>query len=62
MPVRARLDQALAFVRSAEPRVPLSRRAFVTDIAIAALALVASLILVRSDAHGLVTVRPGPRG
>jgi len=62
VPVRARLDQALAFVRSAEPRVPLSRRAFVTDIAIAALALVASLILVRSDAHGLVTVRPGPRG
>ena len=51
-PVRAWLSQALAFARSAEPRAPLSRRAILTDIAIAAAALVASLLLVRADATG----------
>jgi signal transduction histidine kinase len=39
----------VAFARSAEPRVPLSRRASVTDICIAAAALMASLIVVRSS-------------
>jgi signal transduction histidine kinase len=59
--VRARLDQALAYVRSAEPRVPLSRRAIVTDIVIAALALAASLVLLRSGDHsGTLTVTSGP--
>ena len=48
--MRAWLSQALAFARSAEPRAPLSRRAILTDIAIAAVALVASLLLVRADA------------
>ena len=36
VPMRAWLSQAVAFARSAEPRVPLSRRAIVTDIVIAA--------------------------
>ena len=49
MPVRAWLSQAVAFARSAEPRVPLSRRAIVTDIVIAAVALAASLLVVRSS-------------
>jgi signal transduction histidine kinase len=62
VPVRARLGQALAYIRASEPRVPLSRRAVVTDIAIAALSLVASLLLVRSNAHGFATVRRGPGG
>ena len=49
MPVqRSWLSQALAFARSAEPRVPLSRRAVVTDLVIAVVALVASLLAVRS--------------
>jgi len=56
VPVRARLDQALAFVRASEPRVSLSRRAIVTDILIAAVALVASLALVRSGDHGSLAV------
>ncbi len=60
--VRAWLGQALAFARSAEPRVPLSRRAVVTDIGIAALALVASLLLVRSSTHTGLMVTPGPGG
>jgi signal transduction histidine kinase len=48
VPVRAWLSQAWAFARSAEPRAPLSRRAILTDIAIAAVALVASLLAVRA--------------
>src|SRR5579859_4221982 len=62
VPVRARLDRALAHLRAAEPRVPLSRRAIVTDILLAGLALAASLMLVRSGARSLLTVRPGPGG
>src|SRR5215469_15902120 len=54
------VGQALAYVRSAEPRVPLSRRAVVTDIVIAAVALVASVLLVRADAHGALTLTAGP--
>jgi len=50
--VRAWLSQALAFARSAEPRVPLSRRAILTDIAIAVVAVVASLLAVRSTYAG----------
>jgi signal transduction histidine kinase len=46
VPVRAWLSHAWAFARSAEPRAPLSRRAILTDIAIAAVALVASLFAV----------------
>lgn len=57
--VRARLDQALAYVRSAEPRVPLSRRAIVTDILIAAVALAASLLLERSGDHSGTVISPG---
>ena len=49
VPMRTWLSQALAFARSAEPRVPLSRRAIVTDIVIAAAALTASLLVVRSS-------------
>ena len=52
VPVRAWLSQALAFARSAEPRAPLSRRAILTDIAIAAVALVASLLAVRATYAG----------
>jgi len=48
VPVRAWLSQAWAFARSAEPRAPLSRRAILTDIAIAAVALAASLLVVRA--------------
>jgi signal transduction histidine kinase len=48
-PVRVRLDeglrQAVAFARSAEPRVPPSRRAVVTDIVIAVVALTVSLMI-----------------
>jgi signal transduction histidine kinase len=62
VPVRAKLDQAVAFVRAAEPRVPLSRRAVVTDVLIAGLALVASLTLAWSGAHGGLAVAPGPGG
>jgi signal transduction histidine kinase len=54
-PVRAWLSQALAFARSAEPRAPLSRRAILTDIAIATVALVASLLAVRSTYAGRPT-------
>ena len=43
------LSQALAFARSAEPRIPLSRRAIVTDSVIAAAAMTASLLVVRSS-------------
>ncbi len=50
--MRAWLSQALAFARSAEPRAPLSRRAILTDIAIAAVALVAALLAVRSSYAG----------
>jgi signal transduction histidine kinase len=61
VPGRARLGQALAYVRRAEPRVPMSRRAVVTDILIAALALGASLLLVRDSFQGSdVTIVPGP--
>jgi signal transduction histidine kinase len=52
IPVRAWLSQAWAFARSAEPRAPLSRRAILTDIAIAAVALVASLFAVRATYVG----------
>jgi signal transduction histidine kinase len=52
--VRDRLSQAVAFARSAEPRVPLSRGAVVTDIAIAALVLVVSPILLKSHGHQLM--------
>src|SRR5215831_16367741 len=41
--LRAGLARALAFARSAEPRVPLSQRAVLTDIAIAAVVLAVSL-------------------
>ena len=50
--MRAWLSHGLAFARSAEPRVPLSRRAILTDIAIAVVALVASLLAVRSTYAG----------
>jgi len=50
VPVRAWLGQAMAFARSAEPRATLSRRAILTDVAIAAAALAASLLLARSNA------------
>ena len=49
MPMRTWLSQAVAFARSAEPRVPVPRRAIVTDIVIAAAALTASLLVVRSS-------------
>ena len=49
VPMRTWLSQAVAFARSAEPRVPLPRRAIVTDIVIAAAALTASLLVVRSS-------------
>jgi signal transduction histidine kinase len=52
VPVRAWLSQAWAFTRSAEPRAPLSRRAILTDIAIALVALVASLLAVRATYVG----------
>ena len=52
VPVRPWLSQAWAFARSAEPRAPLSRRAILTDIAIAAVALVASLLAVRATYAG----------
>jgi signal transduction histidine kinase len=52
VPVRPWLSQAWAFARSAEPRAPLSRRAILTDIAIAAVALVASLLAVRATYVG----------
>ena len=52
MPVRAWLGQALAFARTAEPRAPLSRRAILTDVAIAAVALLAALFAVRSSYVG----------
>src|SRR5215472_18308990 len=61
VPVRARLGQALAYVRRAEPRVPMSRRAVVTDILIAVLALVASLLLARASLQGSdLRIVPGP--
>jgi signal transduction histidine kinase len=56
--VRARLDQALAYLRAAEPRVPLSRRAIVTDILIAVVAMVASLLLVQNGNHAGVLITP----
>jgi signal transduction histidine kinase len=52
VPVRPWLSQAWAFARSAEPRAPLSRRAILIDIAIAAVALVASLLAVRATYAG----------
>jgi signal transduction histidine kinase len=42
-----RLSRALAFVRSAEPRAPLSRRAVLADTLIAALVLVVSLFIAK---------------
>jgi len=50
--VQAWLRQALAFARSAEPRAPVSRRAILTDIAIAVVALVAALFAIRSTYVG----------
>src|SRR5215469_11810552 len=59
-PARARLSRALAFVRSAEPRMPLSRRAVLTDIAIAALVLVVSLLIAKfSRWPGHLVLDPG---
>jgi len=56
MPVRARLDQglsqAVAFARSAEPRVPPSQRAIATDVVIAAVVLAVSLMLARHNSGG----------
>jgi signal transduction histidine kinase len=61
--VRTWLGQALAFARSAEPRAPLSRRAVLTDIAIAVVALTTSLLAARSDASSQVTgLVVGPAG
>ena len=59
MLARARMGQALAYVRAAEPRVPLSRRAFVTDILIAVVALAGSLLLVKNGDHAGLTVTSG---
>jgi len=62
------LNQALAFARSAEPRVPLPRRAILTDAVIAALVLAVSLLvaaLSRTPGHlilqknGVLTTTPG---
>ena len=50
--MRTWLSQALAFARFAEPRAQLSRRAILIDIAIAAVALVASLLAVRATYVG----------
>ena len=50
--MRVWLGQVLAFARSAEPRAPLSRRAILTDIAIAVVALVASLLAIRATYVG----------
>jgi len=55
VPVRAWLSQVLAFVRSTEPRAPLSRRAILTDAVIAAVALAASLLAVQAKYAGLPT-------
>jgi signal transduction histidine kinase len=52
VPVRDWLSQVWAFARSAEPRAPLSRRAILIDVAIAVVALVASLLAVRSTYVG----------
>jgi signal transduction histidine kinase len=52
IPARPWLGQAVAFARSAEPRAPLPRRAILIDAAIAAVALVASLLAVRSAYSG----------
>jgi signal transduction histidine kinase len=56
VPVRTWLNQglrqAVAFARSAEPRVSPSRRALATDAVIAAVALALSLILVRHYGAG----------
>ena len=52
VPVRAWLGQAWAFARSAEPRAPLSRRAILTDMAIALVALAASLLAVQASYGG----------
>src|SRR5215467_9203149 len=56
VPIRARLDQglsqAVAFARSAEPRVPPSRRAVATDVVIAAVAFAVSLMLARHSGGG----------
>jgi signal transduction histidine kinase len=67
--VRARLGQVLDFARSAEPRAPLSRRATLTDIVIAALVLVVSLLvasssrtvghLIQNPQTGVITTAPG---
>ena len=68
-PARARLSRALAFVRSAEPRTPLSRRAVLTDIAIAAVVLAVSLSVAKfgrwpgpvvpDPRTGVVNIMPG---
>jgi signal transduction histidine kinase len=51
---RGRLRSALDFVRSAEPRRPVSRRALITDWAIAAGLLVAALFATRFDEYGVL--------
>jgi signal transduction histidine kinase len=49
---RGRLHQALAFIRSAEPRTAMSRRAVLTDIALAAAAAAVSVTFVELTYHG----------
>src|SRR5215472_5012803 len=67
--LRAGLARALVFARSAEPRVPLSRRAILTDTVIAAVVLAVSLVvanlsrwpghLVLDPRTGALTITPG---
>jgi signal transduction histidine kinase len=51
---RGRLRAALAFVKSAEPRRPVSRRALVIDAVLAAALLVAALFATRFDKYGVL--------
>ena len=67
--LRAGLARALTFARSAEPRAPLSRRAVLTDIAIAAVVLAVSLSVAKfgrwpgpvvpDPRTGVVNIMPG---
>jgi len=58
--LRAGLARVLAFARTAEPRAPLSRRAVLTDTAIAALVLVVSLLMAKlSRGPGHLVLDPG---
>ena len=51
---RGRLLAALAFVKSAEPRRPVSSRALVVDVVIAMGLLVAALFATRFDKYGVL--------